>query len=486
MNERAQHSEYIKVSNDFLNYHSIGELLPYESYDEAYKAFINERSYGFILEVGVFTGFSEELERELNGLFQSILPPGSSIQFLLVASSKIGNILDNYHHARVQKSNNDNITVLAKERIDFLEKKAMTDGALFRLRNFRLIISCSLPLIQLGELDLQRLKDLRAQVETVFAASGVGVKVLDPTDLIRFLDELLNCNNSIRNSEAIWNKHQSIKSQIIDSNSIRQVSDKALKQDLDEWEYRFYSVKKYPDEWYLGGMSKLIGDSIRDLLKIPCQFAIHYGIHIENSKLKKAKLLAKGARVESQASSILGKWIPSLAKEAREFQFIREQLEEDHRLVKTFYQVLLIDRPKFINKAEQLLMTLYRSNKWELILNRFTILHALFSMLPLTWAEGIEKDMSFFKRAKTTLSHEPVNLLPIQAEFKGTKTPGFLLTGKCGQLFNWYPFDNRGGNSNVGFVGRSGSGKSVAMQEFANSIVGFGGCWILGEASKSW
>jgi hypothetical protein len=107
MNERVQHSEYTKVSNDFLNYHSMSDLLPYESYDEAYEVFINERSYGFILEVGVFTGFSEELERELSGLFQSILPEGSSIQFLLVASQKIGNILQNWEQARKIESNSE-------------------------------------------------------------------------------------------------------------------------------------------------------------------------------------------------------------------------------------------------------------------------------------------------------------------------------------------------------------------------------------------
>ncbi len=196
---------------------------------------------------------------------------------------------------------------------------------------------------------------------------------------------------------------------------------------------------------------------------------------ILKSKFKKTALLAKGTRVENQAASILGKWIPSLTREAQEFQFIREQFEQNDRLVRTYYQVLLIDSCETINASEQLLMTLYRSNGWELSLNRFITLSSLLSMLPLSWAEGMAEDMVFFKKAKTTLSFEPVNVLPIQGEFKGTSTPGMLFAGRRGQLFYWYPFDNKGGNSNVCVVGRSGSGKSVFMQELVANILGLGG-----------
>jgi conjugal transfer ATP-binding protein TraC len=482
MNERAQYSN---VSKDFLNFHSLGDLLPYGSYDETFEIFINERSYGFILEVGVFTGFSEELERELGGLFQSILPEGSSIQFLLVASSKIGNILDTWENARSAVPHFKLLQSITKQRKEFFANKALTGEGVFRLRNFRLIISCGLPGASPSRLDLQKCKELKSQVETVFTAAGVGAKTMDPTDLIRLLDELLNCDISIKNSEKEWNKYQSIRSQIIDFNTVRTLSDKALIQNLDEWEYRTYNVKKYPHSWYLGGMSNLIGENLRDLLQIPCQFAIAYGISIEKSKFRKTALLAKGARVESQAASILGKWIPSLTREAQEFQFIREQFEQNDRLVKTCYQVLLIDTPDAINASEQLLMMLYRSNGWELAGNRFIILSSLLGMLPLAWSDGMSEDMSFFKQTKTTLSFEPVNLLPIQAEFKGTKTPGMLLAARRGQVFYWYPFDNQGGNSNVCVVGRPGSGKSVFMQELVTDILGLGGSVYVLDVGRS-
>lgn len=53
----------------------------------------------------------------------------------------------------------------------------------------------------------------------------------------------------------------------------------------------------------------------------------------------------------------------------------------------------------------------------------------------------------------------------MQGEWIGTKSPGILLTGRRGRLLNRNPFDNKSGNYNVSVVGRSGSGKSVFMQD---------------------
>ncbi|NGX52795.1 MAG: hypothetical protein KR126chlam5_01100 [Candidatus Anoxychlamydiales bacterium] len=60
------------------------------------------------------------------------------------------------------------------------------------------------------------------------------------------------------------------------------------------------------------------------------------------------------------------------------------------------------------------------------------------------------------------------------AEWWGTPTPGMLLTGRRGQMFCWHPFDNKTGNYNVVVVGKSGSGKSVFMQDLLMSSLGLG------------
>ncbi|MBT5654362.1 MAG: type IV secretion system protein TraC, partial [Alphaproteobacteria bacterium] len=74
---------------------------------------------------------------------------------------------------------------------------------------------------------------------------------------------------------------------------------------------------------------------------------------------------------------------------------------------------------------------------------------------------------------------------PLQGEWKGTKSPGLLLTGRRGQLFTWSPFDNTEGNYNVSVVGKSGSGKSVFMQELVTSTLGQGGQVFVLDVGRS-
>ena len=101
-------------------------------------------------------------------------------------------------------------------------------------------------------------------------------------------------------------------------------------------------------------------------------------------------------------------------------------------------------------------------------------------MLPMMFGGGMIDDLRRFGRLTTLPSFTASNLLPLQAEWKGMETPRMLLTGRRGQLLWWNPFDNQEGNYNVAVVGKSGSGKSVFMQELMVSLLGSGGrVWVI-------
>ena len=82
-------SGVLSRSKEFLQWASLGDLLPYQTYDSEYGLFIGKDSIGFVFEVGLFIGSDNKLESELSGLFKSILPGGSSVQFLLSALPKV-------------------------------------------------------------------------------------------------------------------------------------------------------------------------------------------------------------------------------------------------------------------------------------------------------------------------------------------------------------------------------------------------------------
>ena len=89
-------------------------------------------------------------------------------------------------------------------------------------------------------------------------------------------------------------------------------------------------------------------------------------------------------------------------------------------------------------------------------------------------------------RMKTLLTSSAVNLAPVHGEWRGQggapgggfepdNPPALFLIGRRGQPACWSPFANLAGNYNVAVTGKSGSGKSVLMQELVTGIVGAGG-----------
>ena len=91
---------------------------------------------------------------------------------------------------------------------------------------------------------------------------------------------------------------------------------------------------------------------------------------------------------------------------------------------------------------------------------------------------------------KTLLTSSAVNLAPVHGEWCGQPAnpdnpPALFLIGRRGQPACWSPFANLEGNYNVAVTGKSGSGKSVLMQELVTGIVGAGGEAVVIDDGRS-
>jgi len=82
--------------------------------------------------------------------------------------------------------------------------------------------------------------------------------------------------------------------------------------------------------------------------------------------------------------------------------------------------------------------------------------------------------MARLKRMRTLLSTTAAHIAPMQGEYLGGPLPHLLLVGRRGQPFYWSPFENEAGNHNVAICGKSGSGKSVLLQEMCAALRGAG------------
>jgi conjugal transfer ATP-binding protein TraC len=131
-------------------------------------------------------------------------------------------------------------------------------------------------------------------------------------------------------------------------------------------------------------------------------------------------------------------------------------------------------------------LSIFRNNQWGLEANTYTHLSHHLACLPMSWSpDHIEAFRQKGLTLKKGLSSEMRVLTPIQGEWQGTRSPGMLLMGRKGQLFQWSAFDNDSGNYNTIVVGRSGSGKSVFMQELLVSTLGCGGRVFVIDVGRS-
>ena len=110
--------------------------------------------------------------------------------------------------------------------------------------------------------------------------------------------------------------------------------------------------------------------------------------------------------------------------------------------------------------------------------------------LPMASASGLDADLERMGRMKTLLTSSAVDLAPLHGEWRGQPAnpdnpPALLLIGRRGQPACWSPFANEAGNYNVAVTGKSGSGKSVLMQELVTGLIGAGGEAVVIDDGRS-
>lgn len=463
----------------FLDTHSLSAYLPYEAYQD--YIFYNRATIGFGFEGLPIMGFDENAHRQMTGIFQYLLPEGSNIGYLLFADPFIGDILNRFldKTGSITLKDPKIMEKVTQYRVNHFKKMAdYTNNNKHQkpARQFRLILSVTLPLSQNQDFNYQKEKalDLREQVETTLYQVGISMFPLTPAVLIDFYDKILLSRLKVADFQSepiVYDKLKPLRDSMPTQNRKIQVQKEGLLIDDEKALFQGYSITKYPTHWNQSQMGSLIGDAFSDLQQINTPFFIHYGVHIPKQNELTLNTTAKASHLERQVNSPISKYLPKMREELSEYQFVARQLAEGHRFVKTNMTIGLIGHPEHMSAHASKLINLYRGKGFEIKRDDYLHLQSLLTIMPMSFGDDLLKELRVSKKLKTTISSESANLLPLQGEWYGTATPGMLFQGRRGQVLTWSPFDNNAGNYNVSVVGRSGSGKSVFMQELMTSTL---------------
>lgn len=465
----------VSENPDYFSGDPVSKILPWLAFDEENGIFIAENSFGFTIEAIPIVGSSHAIQKEVSSIFQEILEEGESIQCFLWADHRVSPFLDRWDEARSQSQ--EIYREISKRRKDFFQSSSRITPRLFRF-----IFSYSVQ--EKYDPFQEKLSEKKGKILKTLKGMTYAF-AWDVEDFLQTTGALINFTSSRDVKRRNWNPYQTLASQISTGGGLR------VEEDRLEWKtdastiLKTYRAVDYPALWSLSDMQRLIGDVFRDAFRIETPFYLHYGVYCPKQSKEEGNFKRRSLLIDKQGrSSLLMRFIPSLHEELQEADVVRKKLSQAEKFVWTQLSAGIWSDQKQLSQAEQSLKSLFRINQFTLAENRYLHLPSYLASMPMTWGEYIQ-DLRELNLFRTTLTSECGALVPLQGEWMGTRTAGMLLLGRRGQLVNWNPFDNKSGNYNTVVVGRSGSGKSVFMQDLLLSGLSTGSKVYVLEVGRS-
>ena len=474
-------------------------LLPWRAFDEGAELYVNAGSVGFVIELPPFAGIDEETLGALSGTLADAAPERCTVQVVHWASPRFGAALDAWTTPRREAGP---VQAAMGERRERLLAHAgwrplHAGGPPFTLSDYRVFVCASLaggP----GPAPETALGGFRRALEGTLASAGATARRLDPDGLLSLGQELAapdlagEHDGGLHRPRRRWSPRDPIHLQCAAPGRALTVAPTGLvfhHPDATDVAVRVLTAVAFPEVWPGWRGNALIGDFHRAFLQPGCPVLTCLTV-MTGDEADGEKAFVKGARATQQAGTGIARYLPGLPEKARDWQAVTERLKDGERLVRASYMAAVYAPLDAIDEAEQAVRAIYHGQGWRLATERYVQLPSWLACLPMAPAGGLDEDFARMGRMKTLLTASAVNLAPVHGEWRGQPAspdtpPALLLIGRRGQPAGWSPFANTAGNYNVAVTGKSGSGKSVLMQELVSGLVGAGGEAVVIDDGRS-
>ena len=471
-----------RLIEQFAELPKLAGMLPYVGWLPNERMFILDQggfgkkeqfSIGFAIEIEPQTGATDEMEKILAGLFDSC-PAKTGIQISLYGSPDIAPRLNEQLDLVTEKS----LEGIAKRRNEFYmggTAKSLFSNRVYLLRNYRCVISITLPLSPFNEEDIDEAINARESVHATLRSAYLGGVDWQPDDLLNFVNDFFDHERvfdaSKRESLTLqYDPDRILREQLSNREIASCVSDEGIrfsKSGGAETVMQFYSVRNYPKYSRLSMMGSVIGDPYQAALAMPCPFVITMGVIIQDHESARTYAEIKGARATQNSTSYLAKFQPGLQDKKRDWDSVLHAFDEGKGTLRMYHQIGLLSSKVDASRSEYAVRAVWRARGFDLTRDYYLQTQAFVSSMPMTLGIPLQQDLLAFGRAYTKTTDNAVMTSPLIAEWKGTKTPMITLFGRRGQIMGFDLFDNTGGNYNFAVAALSGSGKSVFVNEMA-------------------
>ena len=479
--------------------------LPYRSFDPKTHLFYNSASRGFVLEAAPMIGASERSADILTQFLSEGIPTPGTLQFHGWMSPRVSERLSQWYLPRYSAAGV--YERMAKHRTEYLLDgvwNSLSTAAPFCLRNHRLAISYATP--ETSRVSNEEIIAVMEGLSSALESIGIQSRPMDPQALIAWIDDITSPTTAPGDDTIVYNPFDPIADQAVRHDlEIKIEPDRILLRTErfrptgktvddapeigeiypDVFDVRSFSVRNLPQRWAPWDMAKLIGDMFADKLRMPCPVSTNLCLDFPDADSEGLRASRKFMRTTSLADSKSARMLPQLKDQSAEWKFVKDELRQGRKLVQAFFSVTSFSPKGKGDANERILKSVYRAAGWDLLDDRYLQIQGLLAAMPMTMANGLSFDLRNMKRLRTVLTTTAASLAPLQGEYLGGGNPHMMLIGRRGQPFFWSPFENSAGNHNVAVFGKSGSGKSVALQELCAALCGAGAKVVVIDDGRS-
>ena len=459
------------------------ELLAPMAYDQDEHLFLLDGKglgFGWVCQPLCF--IDEGSDDRLNSLLNQDWPTNTIMQIVFWAGSDIEEDLHTYMgRMTIGKPLLEDIR---KERAKFVRESTQKGLGTLRVRDIKMMVTVRIPLSDAypSQKEAEIAKGLRRIVGQTLETCGFISEVMTAESWIRIMQTIMNQQESASwrgSSEADYNPEEELRDQVFDF--VTEVHKDRYGITLGDPENkpiraRTMSIKKFPKEGFLGMARRYLIDPIRGIRGIPQNCLITASVLFPDSERERSSLETAKISVTRQASGPLVKFAPQILKKKSSHDSMAEAMDDGDRPVRVYLGMTVFTDYENENAAVSNAETFWRENGFKLLPDNHICLTLMLQMLPFGAEPKVVKDIV---RYKTMGTRHALCLLPLFGSWKGTGTPLMNLLGRDGQLMSLSNFDSSGGYNAI-VAARTGSGKSVFVNEHIVSLLATGGRgWVI-------
>ena len=451
---------------------SFKSVLPYETID-ADDLFVNHTTAGFGLHVLPASGADMSLMKSMAELFKTKLPIGVDCTVMLYKHHYIGSALSSNYEPIMKKGGVH--AELARQSLSFhlnAIKKGYSNGRNIpaQLADYRcyFFLSCQ----KTGYFQT-RLKHLRDDFSSELKVAGLAFERVDRFEFQRLLKALTAPNLDETTWPEALHQEEFLRDTIIDPSIMVEIDSRAMNFSTTNQEGDTHTVRViqcelsgYPKKetsWALWQTPDLFANLMRAEHGIQCPFLISFTIRGANQERLRAAAKRRAHSLSKNLNAIQIFMNPSIKDEAEEWSFVHQEGSKGNlELFPTVYNVTLFTSQEDAREDLAKALSAFRQCDFTLTPAPCKQWLRYLGSLPFLLSEGLFQSFETLGMTKTLTHYNIANLIPIVAEFKGSRS-GLILPTYRHQLFFYDPFDDKNlpiTNYNRLTIASSGSGKS--------------------------